>query len=425
MKLAVFAIGSQGDVRPSAALGAGLVAAGHQVRLATLPAFKGLAEEYGMEFAPINIDPYEFITGDIGQSWMRSMDKPGKLAAGFIRAAREMVEELNSDAVRACRGAEALLYNVPLSISGHTVAEALKIPGIPNSVAPYHPTGDFPTLFVPKFPTRSAVANRISGRVAFQVFWMSIRSEMNRWRRSQGGMSALQVRNPLGRMTRDGVPWLYGFSPSVIPAPADWPATARVCGYWFTRPQQGWQPPRGLEEFLAASPRPIYVGFGSMVGSDPEHTMATVREGLRLAGARSVVASGWGGMKSAAVSDQVYALESIPHEWLFPRVAAAVHHGGAGTTAAALRAGVPSIVVPYFYDQFFWGRRLQRLGAAPALIAQRHFTPRLLADAIRAVTSTAAYAKNAQELSRQIAGEDGVREAVKAVEQYLGAISGR
>ena len=161
------------------------------------------------------------------------------------------------------------------------------------------------------------------------------------------------------------------------------------------------------------------------MGSEPEKTVVTVLEALQRAGARAVIASGWGGMKHETLPDNAYAVQSIPHEWLFPRVAAAVHHGGAGTTAAALRAGIPSVVVPYFYDQFFWGKRLQDLGVGPAPLAQKHLQAGKLAEAIRFVTTTPEVSVRARELGARICREDGVRTAVSAVEGYLGAMMRR
>jgi UDP:flavonoid glycosyltransferase YjiC (YdhE family) len=220
-------------------------------------------------------------------------------------------------------------------------------------------------------------------------------------------------------MTHQGVPWLYGFSPSVIPTPADWPESAAICGYWFTAPDASWRPPDALLDFLNSGPMPVYVGFGSMVGSQPEQTLATVLEATRLAGVRAIFASGWGGMQHASLPDSVFPVESVPHEWLFPRVAAAVHHGGAGTTAAALRAGIPSVVVPYFYDQFFWGQRLHDLGVGSRPIAQKNFTPRSLADAIRLVIGSPEVCLRSREIAGQIRNENGVATAVSVVERYF------
>lgn len=425
MRIAILAVGSQGDVRPSAALGAGLAAAGHEVRLATLGAFRGLAASCGLDFAPVDIDPFEFIRGDIGQSWMDSTEKPHRLIIGFSRAAGKFVERLNNDALSACRGYDALLYNVPLSISGHTIAQALGIPGIPTAAAPYHPTRVFPSLFTPSLPLRGGTVNRLSGTIAFQIFWLIVRFHMNNWRRTQPGLDPLPIRNPLRSMARQGVPWLYGFSPSVIPVPADWPESAAICGYWFTAPDEAWRPPSALVDFLGAGPAPIYVGFGSMVGSNPEQTLETVLQAIRLAGVRAIFASGWGGMRHTALPDFVFPVESVPHEWLFPRVAAAVHHGGAGTTAATLRAGIPSVVVPYFYDQSFWGQRLQELGVASRPIAQTRLTPDNLAEAIRTVVGTSEFGVRSREIAGRIAKERGVEVAVELVERYLGAMMRR
>jgi UDP:flavonoid glycosyltransferase YjiC (YdhE family) len=425
MRIAILAVGSQGDVRPSAALGAGLAAAGHEVRLATLGAFRGLATSCGLDFAPVDIDPFEFIRGDIGQSWMDSMDKPHRLIIGVSRAAGELMERLNNDALAACRGYDALLYNVPLSISGHTIAEALGIPGIPTAVAPYHATRAFPSIITPSLPLQGGAVNWLSGAAALQVLWMMFRSHMNRWRRTRPDLARLPLRNPLRAMTRQGVPWLYGFSPSVIPAPADWPESAAVCGYWFTAPDESWRPSEALVDFLRSGPAPIYVGFGSMVGSNPERTLETVLQAIRLAGVRAIFASGWGGMHHAELPEFVFPVESVPHEWLFPQVAAAVHHGGAGTTAAALRAGIPSVVVPYFYDQFFWGQRLHELGVASRPIAQKHLTPDSLADAIRSVVGSPEVGTRSREIAGRIAKERGVEVAVELVERYLGAMMRR
>lgn len=421
MKIAIFAIGSQGDVRPSAALGAGFVAAGHEVRLVTQPAFRELAAENGLQFAPVNIDPYEFIAGDIGQSWMDSMDKPLALVSGVSRAAAKFLGPLTDDAVAACRGFEVLLYNVPLSIAGHTVSEALGIPGIPTSVVPYHPTAAFPSVIMPSLPIRGSIPNRLSGVAAIQALWAVFRSHMNRWRSGQPGLRRLPWWNPLARLSREGVPWLYGYSPSVIPAPPDWPGTAAVCGYWFTSTAPTWKPEERLVDFLQSGPAPVYIGFGSMVGSDPEKTVHTVLQAVEMARVRAIIASGWGGMKHETLPDHVYAVGSIPHDWLFPRVAAAVHHGGAGTTAATLRAGIPSVVVPYFYDQFFWGQRLRDLGVGPAPVAQKHVQAAELAERIRFVTATPSVGDRARALAAAISREDGVKAAVRVVESYLAA----
>jgi UDP:flavonoid glycosyltransferase YjiC (YdhE family) len=422
MRIAIFSVGSQGDVRPLAALGAGLARAGHRVTLVTLEAFRELALSCGLEFAAIDIDPFAFIRGDTGQAWMSSMDSPLRLLRGVSKAAGQFLGQLNDAALAACRGCEALLYTVPLSISGYTIAEALGVPGIPTAVAPYHPSSRFPSLFLPSLPVHGRFANALSSTAVIQVFWTMIRSHLNRWRHSRPALAPLPARNPLAAMHKAGVPWLYGFSPSVVPFPADWPSTVFVCGYWFTPAVHAWKPPEELLDFIESGPAPVYVGFGSMVGADPPHTARTVLEALEKTGQRAIFASGWGGMEFGRLPDTAFAVHDVPHEWLFPRMAAVVHHGGAGTTAAALRAGVPSVVVPYFYDQLFWGQRLYSLGVGSRPIRSRDLEATRLEQAIRTALDAPGIRERCRVLAERINAENGVQRAVAVVEHYLRSV---
>jgi sterol 3beta-glucosyltransferase len=239
---------------------------------------------------------------------------------------------------------------------------------------------------------------------------VTLRRELN--------MSASPFWGPFGAMDRAGVPLLYGFSPHVVPRPADWPPNHHVTGYWFLDPDDGWQPPADLAAFLAAGPPPVYIGFGSMANRDPAEAAQIMLDALAQSGQRGVIASGWGGLTPSDLPDRVHMLSSIPHSWLFPRMAAVVHHGGAGTTAAGLRAGVPSIIVPFFGDQPFWGRRVAELGVGPVPIPRRKLTASALADAItRAVTDPAMRAR-AAALGEQIRAEDGIAAAAAHIEAY-------
>jgi sterol 3beta-glucosyltransferase len=172
-------------------------------------------------------------------------------------------------------------------------------------------------------------------------------------------------------------------------------------------------------DFLRAGPAPLYVGFGSMASADPQRMTEIVLEALRITGHRAILASGWGGLTAGTLPDTVLPVESIPHEWLFPRVAAAVHHGGAGTTAAALRAGIPSVVVSFFADQFFWGNRVHELGAGSPPLSQKHLTARGLAAAILSVTGSTEVQSRCRDLAQRISTERGVAAAVQVVRRYL------
>jgi UDP:flavonoid glycosyltransferase YjiC (YdhE family) len=215
-------------------------------------------------------------------------------------------------------------------------------------------------------------------------------------------------------------PILYGYSPSVIPKPSDWDEDTHVTGYWFLDPADDWTPPAALMEFLQAGPPPIYVGFGSMSSRKPEQTADLILEALAQAKQRGIILPGWGGLRKANLPDTVFMVDSIPFAWLFLRVAAVVHHGGAGTTAAGLRAGVPSIVIPFFGDQFFWGQRVAELGVGPEPIPRKKLTVERLAQAIQEALTDQTMRQRAANLGSKIEAEDGIARAVAVVRHNMG-----
>jgi len=215
------------------------------------------------------------------------------------------------------------------------------------------------------------------------------------------------------------VPTLYSYSSSVVPKPPDWGEHIHVTGYWFLDHSSDWQPSADLVNFLEAGPPPVYIGFGSMTNRAPEATAKIVLEALKRSGQRGLIATGWGGLKSADLPDGVFKLESVPHDWLFPRVAAVVHHGGAGTTAAGLRVGVPSVLVPHFGDQPFWARQVVRLGVGPKAIPRKRMTAEKLGAAIATAVTDENIQARAAALGERIRTEDGVEKAIEVVERGL------
>ena len=218
------------------------------------------------------------------------------------------------------------------------------------------------------------------------------------------------------------IPVLHAFSPSVISEPADWPETAKSTGYWFLdEPILEWSPSPELLQFLANDSPPIYVGFGSIFGRDAMTTTKIVVDAITQAEVRAVVATGWGGLNITNIElpENVLAIESAPHDWLFPQVAAVVHHGGCGTTAAGLRAGKPTVICPFFGDQPFWGDIVHRLGVGPLPIPQKKLTAEKLSLAIRAAVNDEAIRSSSEAIGRQIRDEDGVAEAVAFIERLF------
>jgi UDP:flavonoid glycosyltransferase YjiC (YdhE family) len=256
--------------------------------------------------------------------------------------------------------------------------------------------------------------------VGEQLLWLAARRFVNPFRRDVLGLNTLGIVSPSGRLYRGKMPFLLGYSSSLVPSPGDWPANFLVTGYWFLDRPAGWRPPLELEAFLAAGDPPVYVGFGSMMPRDSGRLAETVVGALRGAGVRGVLLSGWGGLGKRDTSDDLFVVDNVPHDWLFPQMAAVVHHGGAGTTGAGVRAGVPSLVLPFFADQPFWGRMVARAGAGPEPIMQSDLSLPRLTAAIRQAVSDGAMRARAARLGEAIRAEDGVGRAVAAVQQALG-----
>jgi UDP:flavonoid glycosyltransferase YjiC (YdhE family) len=219
------------------------------------------------------------------------------------------------------------------------------------------------------------------------------------------------------------MPILYGYSPAVIPPAPDWPPSVHVTGYWFPDPPASWAPPPELQAFLEAGPPPVYIGFGSMSSRDPQATARLALDALARTGQRGIILSGWGGMHQPDLPPAVLAIDGAPFSWLFPRVAAVVHHGGAGTTAAGLAAGVPAVVVPFFGDQPFWGRRVFELGAGPAPIPRKRLTVDNLSAALARAVADPAMRNQTARLGKTLQSEDGVARAVEVInETSLGRV---
>ncbi|MBP8950704.1 MAG: glycosyltransferase family 1 protein, partial [Candidatus Promineofilum sp.] len=254
--------------------------------------------------------------------------------------------------------------------------------------------------------------NRLSHRLVRQVMWQGSRAADNVARQQVLDLPAAPLTGPFGSALLRQLPVLYGFSPAVVPRPADWDANIHVTGYWFLDSAAGWTPPPALAEFLDDGPPPVYVGFGSMASRQPEETADLVLRALAETGQRAVMLLGWAGLRADRLPASVIMVESVPHAWLFPRVAAVVHHGGAGTTAAGLRAGAPSVLIPFFGDQAFWAARVQALGVGPTPISRRELTAARLATAIHQAVTDEALRRRAADLGATIRAEDGVGHAV-------------
>ncbi|HRN67236.1 MAG TPA: glycosyltransferase [Promineifilum sp.] len=416
--ITIVTTGSRGDVQPFIALGLGLTANGHTVRLATHTLYADWIQSNGLGFSPVEGDPMEAVQGRQGRDWMET----GRRGLGFVRGFRELIgpilHQATADVLAACDGTDLILFSGPAFYTAYNVAEKLGKPFIQSYLQPVNPTREFPSAIFPTRHKGGALFNYATHVIGGQLFWQMIRPIMNDVRRDLLKLRPFSFGGPFLDMLRRRLPVVHGYSPTVLPKPHDWNESAFVTGFWF-QDDPAYTPSEALATFLASGEPPVYVGFGSMTGNDPERLTAVTLEALRLSGRRGVLLSGWAGLAEGDLPDSVLRLDAVPHDWLFPHMAAVVHHGGVGTTHVGLRAGVPNVVVPFFGDQPFWGDRVYELGAGPRPISQSELTAGRLAAAIETATSDEAMRSRAAEMGRRIQAERGVEEAVAIVNRYL------
>jgi sterol 3beta-glucosyltransferase len=418
MRIAILAPGSRGDIQPYIALGVGLRRAGHCLRLVTNKEFAGLAKSSGLEILPVDVSVQAALqTPDASAAIER-----GSLIASFLKLAelaRTASRLLVQAGLDAGRESDLIISGFAGILVGASIAEKLGLPFIQAYNVPFTPTAAFPGALTPwlSFPPRS-LTHRLGHRLTRQVLWQTARASGSGVRRDLGLPPARLLGMFDSPVLRAG-PLLYGFSPSVLPRPVDWEERIHVTGYWLTDEPADWQAPPELLSFLDAHPAPIYIGFGSMSSEKPEQTTQVLLDALAVHGQRAIVHSGWAGLAQGVTPQNVLVVGSVPHSWLFPRVAAVVHHGGAGTTAAALRAGVPSVAVPFHGDQPFWARLTEKLGVGTKPIPRRKLTVPRLAAAIEEALTSESLRRNAAELGKRVQAEDGVAHAVQIIERAM------
>ncbi|MFD5133405.1 glycosyltransferase [Streptomyces olindensis] len=412
MRVVIMTAGSRGDVAPYTGLGAGLVRSGHEVTLATHGLFEPLTAGSDVRFHPTPVDPHAVSHSDRGRSLHASVTGLGKLlrAASMARSA---AEEMTDALVQAARGADVVLAAGAVAPLGAAIAEGLRLPSLGLFLQPQHPTREFGA---PMLGGRSlgTVGNRLGG-LAVTTAVDGVYTRAMRRLRTRHGMT---LRGPVAsRRSHERALWpvLHGFSAQVVPRPRDWRAGLEIAGYWW--PHDSRELPREVEEFLAAGPAPVFVGLGSATVPDPERLSGEIVRALRTAGLRGIVQQGWAGL--AARTDDVITVGDVPHAMLFPRTAAVVHHAGAGTTAAVLRVGVPTVPVPVQFDGGFWAARLVALGTAPCAVPLRRLTADTLAAALRRAVNDSAHRGRAQDLARRLAEEDGVAPVLTALDRLV------
>ncbi|KAI4244852.1 MAG: hypothetical protein L6R40_002758 [Gallowayella cf. fulva] len=418
LRVTCLTIGSRGDVQPYIALCKGLLEEGHKPRIATHREFEPWVRKHGIDFAPVEGDPAEL---------MRICVENGMFTYSFLREAsvkfRGWIDELLSSAWTACQDTDILIES-PSAMAGIHIAEALGIPYFRAFTMPWTRTRAYPHAFAVPDHKMGGAYNYITYVMFDNVFWKAIAGQVNRWRKKELGLRSTN----LDKLQPNKVPFLYNFSPSVVVPPLDYSDWIRVTGYWFLDEASDWTPPDDLSDFIAQAradgKKIVYIGFGSIVVSDPAALTKTVVESVLKADVRCILSKGWSDRLGAPdaskpevpLPPEILQITSAPHDWLFKQIDAATHHGGAGTTGASLRAGLPTVVKPFFGDQFFFGSRIEDMGVG---IYMKKLNVSVFSRALWEATHSQRMIIKAKVLGEQIRKESGVNNAIQAIYRDL------
>lgn len=411
MKLLISTLGSRGDTQPYLALAVGLQRAGHEVTLAAPQTFAGWTQSYGVNVAPVRFNPQD------------AMQKLGQTHGGLralsamLKIVRAGMVDAQADVWRAAQDADFFIQ----SATGIGAMEMAALRGIPVAFAylfPFAATRNFPMFWLPFRFSLGGGYNLLTHKLMSRLLWRFGSSLNNQWRTRLGLRPWRSERELFAYARSLNTPFLYGYSPHLLPQPADWDSQQHVTGYWFLPAAADWQPPAALCQFLESGPLPVYVGFGSIRLKNAERQTQVVLQALALSGQRAVLAAGWGGLKQVSAPTNVCFVEDVPHDWLLARVTTVVHHGGAGTTAAGLRAGIPSIIVPFGGDQWSWADLVVKSGVGLRVGSGHRMTAEKLAAAIDTAVTDSTLRTRAAALGTKIRAENGVGQAIELIESH-------
>lgn len=399
------ALGSRGDVQPYAELGGALRAAGHETKFVTTGDFRDLIVGKGLHHFALRGSARAAVA-TAGPDVLALLRAFREISASVIDQAGELVPLLASS--------DLILNQLPGALFSVDITEKFGVPTWQVGTIPLVQTRSFPVMGAPSWLGRLPGANRASYRAAELLGTPLIAALVTKWRQEVLGLPALRWFRIAGDQRRRVSRTLLGISPRVVERPDDWSADVHLTGYWFNSPAD-WNPDSDLKQFLEDGSPPIFVGFGSMPVRDPARVTEDILGAASELGERVVLHRGWGGMGVGALPETVYPVDDIPYSWLFPRMKLLVHHGGAGTTAEAVRSGRPSLVVPFAFDQFYWGGLLKELGVAVAPLPFREWSRERLVRRLTAGLASSSLEAAGQRLARKVREEDGFRAAVDLI----------
>lgn len=412
MKFVIITIGSRGDVQPFLALGKGLHNKGHQIRICAMSVFKKAIEQEGFEYAPMAGNAKEIMLRLIGEQV-----SPLEYFGSLPDLLNPVKAEFLSNIEEACQGMDAILYSTLGSVAYH-VGEKLGIKCFRCFFAPLDPTAEFPAMTAPH-SFLGGLYNKLTFKGGDILWSHATRRLLNDWRVQMGLKKIKPFEFPYRNMNGKPIPTLYAYSSIIAPKPKEYGDHQHMTGFWIKELDRGWSPDENLKLFLNSGSKPIYIGFGSTVGGNFDRIIRIILESVKITGQRAILSAGWRNLNEINLPRNIIQVGNVPHEWLFPQVLAVSHHGGAGTTAAGVRSGVPSIIVPFGGDQSYWGEQIYHMGIGTKPIWCKRLSVENYTKAIRDVLNNQKMRNRASEVGAILRKEDGVTNAITLIEKML------
>ncbi len=408
--ITILCSGSRGDYQPYIALAQELQKLGKTVQIVGGKSFEDFIKSYDIGFYPLSMD---YLSADIDPKLLeeaQSSDNPLKMLLTFNKM-KKYVIGLTSEMFYACKGSELIIYHPGCAI-GFFAGEKLGIPSVLAAPFPMHKTREVASLIA---YGKTKMPKAMSYTLLQGMLWMAAKTGIVAFLKKEYGKLPKNFAIPYEQVDIDH-PAIVSCSNFVFERPKDWNQHIHQLGYWFVEEKINYTPSKELSDFLAKGERPIYIGFGSaFIDKHKEDSIKIILEALKLSGKRGII-SGMGDIKD--LPDYCLAINNVPHSWLFEQVSLVCHHGGAGTTAAGFRAGIPSIIIPFSNDQFAWAHRAYDLGVGSKPIYRKQLSSNKLALAIDFALSDEII-KNAKILGKNIATENGARDCAKIIFENL------
>jgi UDP:flavonoid glycosyltransferase YjiC (YdhE family) len=392
---------------------------GHEARFIAHADFQDMIAGSDVVFKPLPGDIRKELDSPQGKAFFAGGANPFAFLNWFYDLAKRYTKETTPHVKEYVQGSDIIVGTGLMDYFSTAVGRATGIKAAHAYMQPFLPSREFPSALLKPPPfDMPGWMNKLEARLYFETMWLGGRPVIKMMHELLG-LPPPPWRYPALQEIHLGQPYMMAYSEQILPRPADWPAHAEVTGFWFQDTPASWQPPDDLVRFIKAGPPPVYAGFGSMSLANPKQTVQDVIAALDANNARGVIAAGWSEYRPTDLPENVFTIDAMPHDWLLPQMAAAVHHGGAGTTGAALRAGIPQVVVPFLGDQFFWGLQVEKRGVGPKAVPNKQLTAKALGDAIGKTLNDRQMCQRAGEIGGHVRAENGLARAAQIIEKAV------